>query len=278
MTASTVRILAALLAAALGCSGRPLPPTEGDAAVPQDSGDDAAVTPIAPCHPSDLPGDLSLCGVIDGRSVSYLPPSLQSYQRGMSPLFFQTMGPDGTWLEIRGPGDWTDDEPHQVSGWWLRPPAGWAGAGVWLCGRAGTITHHQDESVDATLSKAGILPACGLGGGPLFLHAEVSGGVVPFAQGGGCTIGFMVDNRRVVFLAPACPQVGVPLSIEGLRIVSRAETTDETACTGAGATLTLLGDAATRFLIDIPSLSQPETCSASLSGGLLMKSTRKPGG
>src|SRR5262245_17684202 len=188
-------VLAAILGTVLGRSERPLPELRGgDAAV-----DGAPVS----CEPRDATLGFSLCGVIDGRSVSYLPPYLQTYSRGASAVTFEAWGPDGPWLDMWGPGGrWTDYDLHQISGWLLRPPLRWASVGTWFCGQAGTITRHADGSFDGTLSGPSILPACGREGGPESLHFDLHGGFTPFDDGGGCVIGFRADDARFTILAP----------------------------------------------------------------------------
>ena len=243
----------------------------------------AAEDPADACAPTDNGIGLSLCGAIDGKAVSYVPETVQSYLRGVSDVTFELIGLDGTWLYIwGGAGTWTDHDPHEVSGWLLRPPAGWASEGSWVCGGGGRITHHADESVDATLTELSVLPACGQDGGAASLQAEVIGGVIPFTQGGGCLIGFTVNGTRVRLLTPACPEEGVPLPLDSLRIVYRGAASEVTACIGSGASLTMLpaaadsSAAAKRFMVSIPSMSVGESCAPAVSGELGMKARWNP--
>jgi hypothetical protein len=104
----------------------------------------------------------------------------------------------------------------------------------------------------------------------------VWGGFEPFEDGVGCRIGFRTMDARVVIFTAACPGEGVPLPLDGLRIVNRFEASHATACIGRGASVTWLPDptassSAKRLVVDIPSMSVPETCGPALSGALSLK-------
>jgi hypothetical protein len=93
---------------------------------------------------------------------------------------------------------------------------------------------------------------------------------------GGCEIHFKTNDARVTLLALACPQEGVPLSLDGLRIFERFEATDATACIGSGASVTWIPGAVAssptkHLIVDIPSLSAFETCRPTVSGELQVK-------
>jgi hypothetical protein len=238
-----------------------------------------AEDPADACTPTDNAIAFTLCGALDGKAVSYAPEGVQTYLRGVSDVTFEMIGLDGTWLYVwGGPGTWTDHEPREVSGWLLRPPAGWVNEGGWVCGGEGRMTYHTDESIDATLTEPSILPACGQEGGRASLDADVVGAVIPFPQGGGCLIGLTVDATRARLLTPACPEEGVPLPLDGLRIVYRGAASEVTACIGSGASLTMLpaadessSGARKRLRISIPSMSAGESCAPAVSGALGMK-------
>jgi hypothetical protein len=254
-------VLVAIAGAACGCSERPLGSTTG-------------------CEASDTTAAFSLCGAIAGKPVSYAP-DLQFYAHGNSALEYEVMAREGRpWLDIWGTGSTSDHEPHPITGWLLRPPADWAADGTWFCGQGDTVTRHEDLSVDATLTAPSILPACGVAGGPDVLHVDIHGGISRFD--GGCMIGFssITDDarNRVIIFPPTCPELGVPLPLDGLRIVDHTETTGAasaaTRCVGAGASLTWVPDdttTASHFIVDIPSMSARETCAPPVSGELQMK-------
>ena len=230
------------------------------------------------CVPGDLLIGFALCGTLDGRWVSYVPPYLQSWARGNSAVTFEAMGPDGPWLVVWGANEpWRDFDPRDVSGWFFRPPPGWAAAGAWLCGQGGTITHYADQSLDGTLTKPAVLSACSGEGGPDSYRADLPGGIIPFDQGGGCQIGFTSsDFRQLLILAEVCPKPGETLRLDGRRVVThqRGEAAYGTVCIGPGASLTVVPDpstSATHLLVDIPSMSLPETCGPPTSGELVMK-------
>src|SRR6187551_1361172 len=224
------------------------------------------------CQPGDAGATgFALCGTIDGESLAYVPSYLQWFARGVVPLGLEAMGPDGAWLRLRGPGAWTDDNPHSLSSWFFRPQSGWANDGVWLCGQAGALTGFDEYSFDGALNEPSILPACGRQGGAESLHVEGEGSFTPFDGGGGCEIRFRTSDARVTLLAFACPEEGVPLPLDGLRLFERFEATDATACIGSGASVTWIPDAAAssptkHLIVDIPSLSASETCSPTVSG------------
>jgi hypothetical protein len=159
--------------------------------------------------------------------------------------------------------------PRQVSGWLLRPPAGWAGEGEWICGQSGTITHHADDSLDATLGALSVIPRCN-GGGAGSLYADLFGGVIPFDLAPGCWIGFRANDTPMVILAAGCPQLGVPLPLDGARIVI-GQAPDTTACLGDGASVLLFPDSSptggSHLIVDIPSMSAPQSCGGSPGPG-----------
>jgi len=225
------------------------------------------------CQPSDAGIGFSLCGTVDGQPLSYVPPSLQFSSRSQVPLGLGAAGPDGAWFDLRGPGAWTDGDTHAISSWFFRPQWGWTNDGVWLCGQGGTVINHSSHEFEGTLRQPAILPACGRQGGPESLHVEVNAGITAFDDGGGCLIGFKANDMRVTLLAYACPQPGLSLPIDGLRMFAFTEATDATACIGAGATVTWVDDgtSAAHLVVDIPSLSVPEACAPTVSGELRMK-------
>ena len=261
-------VLAASVAASVGCSARPL------------------VDGAAACGP--LMGNMpfSLCGVVGGKSVAYVPPiGLNVRARGVSAVRFEASDFDGMWLEVWGETDrWTDFVPHPVAGWLLRPPAGWVGEGEWLCGQSGTITHHEDleataGAIEGTLGALARLPACKGDGGASSLHVDVTGGVINVpgrvpGTGGRCQIGFRANDARVTILIDgACPQPGAPRSLVGERIVLQ-QIGDTTSCIGAGATATVVADASPEggqhLLVDIPSMSVPTGCGDPIDGDELL--------
>jgi hypothetical protein len=262
------------LGAGAGCEGRPLPyPTRNDADADDAAGIDANEPP---CDPGDGTIAFALCGALGAKPVAYVPPDgVQSTGRWMSQVTYEVSGFDGVWLDIWGDAEpWKDSNPRDVAGWLLRPPAGWAGEGEWICGQSGTITHHADGSVEATLTAPAILPRCN--GGQGGLHADVFGGVIPFGAAAGCSIGYTLNGIRTLILAASCPQTGVPVPIDEARIVV-GQLPATTACAGAGATVTLLPDTsangAQHLIVDIPSISTPKGCDAStaVGGQLQMK-------
>jgi len=270
-------ILTVLLATAASCVARPLPYAGGgDAAI---SRGDALADDGAPaaCTPANPTGAFALCGVVAGKPVRYAPPYLAYDARGLSEVDFEVLLYDGVWMEVWGLGAWRDHDPHQVSGWLLRPPADWAGRGAWICGREGTITHNADDSIDGNLGQLAILPACDSSGGPQSLHVDVTAGVYSLLSGGQCQLAFLNNGTSFEILTPSCPHVGVPLALDGLRLVNRGTrgmTSDATACIGAGATVTSVPDvdasSVEHLVIDIPSMSALEPCAPATSGGLLM--------
>jgi len=223
-----------------------------------------------------------LCGVVDGKSVRYIPPyGLDVDTRGREAVGFEGAGPDYVWFSIWGTDPWRDNDPHQVSGWLLQPPASWVGPGAWICGQAGSITRHADDSIAATLSALSLLPACGEAGGQETLDADVIGGVAPLSAisaADGCEIGFRANDTAVTLIVPACPQMGVPLPLDGTRVVFGDASFPQdipvtSACLGAGAQLTLLPDAlpqgASHLLINVPSMSVPAACAGTPASGQL---------
>jgi len=261
--------LAAFVAADVGCSARPL--VEG-----------------AVCGPPMGNVPFSLCGVVGGKSVAYVPPiGLYVRSRGVGAVTFEASDYDGMWLDVWGETvRWTDFVPHPVAGWLLRPPAGWVGEGEWLCGQSGTITHQEDHlkdglvgAIDGALGALARLPACKGEGGPSSLHVNLTGGVlavparVPGTRGR-CQIGFRADDTRItILLDDACPQPGAPVLLAGQRIVLQ-QIGDTTSCIGAGATLTLVADAPSEggqhLLVDIPSMSAPTACGTPIDGDELV--------
>jgi hypothetical protein len=200
--------------------------------------------------------------------------------RSLDTVGFDGGGTDDVWFSIWGTDPWMDYDPHQISGWLLRPPASWIGAGTWICGQAGTITRHADHSVAATLSALSLLPACGEAGGSETLHADVIGGVAPLDStdaAGGCQIAFRANDTRVTLIVGACPQMGVPMPLDGARAVFGdafvpGDMPITTACLGAGAQLTRLPDSlpdAAHLLIDVPSMSVPQSCAGTPVSGEL---------
>jgi len=219
----------------------------------------------------------SLCGGVAGKPVRYASPYFGYDARGLSEVDFEVLVTDGVWLEVWGLGAWRDHDPHQVSGWLLRPPPDWAGRGAWVCGGAGTITNHADDSIDGNLGKLAILPACDASGGPQSLHVDLTAGLYTLPPGGGCQIAFSNNGTSFEILAPSCPHAGIPLALDGLRLVnrgSRGMTSDATACIGAGATVTSIPDvdasSVAHIVIDIPSMSELEPCAPTTTGELLM--------
>jgi hypothetical protein len=250
-----------------GCNGRPVP----------GSGNDAGIDANAPS--CDLGGtvDFSLCGTIGAKAVAYVPPyGVQTLARGVSQVSYEVYGLDEVWLDLWGDMQpWKDSDPRDVSGWLLRPPASWAGDEAWICGQSGTITHNADDSIDATLTMPAVLPHCSEGGSAS-LHDDAFGGIAPFASGGACSIGYTIGGTHTFILTASCPQIGIPLALDGARIVI-GPNLDTTACVGSGATLMLLPDTsangAHHVIVDIPSMSTPEPCDASppVEGELKMK-------
>jgi hypothetical protein len=257
---------AALLCAAGGCDQRPFGrPIDRagwvDSPAPAAANEDASALPCGPGLP------LSLCGVVGGQSVRYTPQyGFQATARSQQAVTYNVIGLDGVWLDIWGDmAPWTDSAPRQVSGWLLRPPAGWLGKGEWICGQSGTITHNADNSVAATLGALSVVPRCN-GGGSESLYADLFGGFIPFDIGPGCWIGFRANDTPMTLLTDSCPKLGVALPLDGARIV-RGEAPDTTACLGNGASLLLLPDTSptggSHLIIDIPSMSAPQSCGSS---------------
>jgi hypothetical protein len=283
-------VLTATLAAALGCSSRPLvqrPAGDGSITFGVDgaNGLGGAGGAAVVCEPTDAAQAFSLCGQIAGRSVSYVPPFLEISARSVSMVTLEAYGPDGPWLAIWGAGPdagrWTDEDPRPVAGWLLKPPSGWVPDASWFCGQAGTMTRHGDASIDATLSEPALLPACTGAGGPDSLQVDVNGGVVSLGGSAGCSIGFATNDARIMILAPACPQAGVALPLDGLRVVSRGAASYTTACIGVGASVTFIPDPSTnkqRLIVDVPSMSAPETCGPTVGGELQMQLRWNGGG
>lgn len=212
-----------------------------------------------------------ICGLVRGEAVSYTPPyGVQITGRGVSSVTYSVLGLDGVDLEIWGNGEaWTDSNPHPVAGWLLEPPPAFVTYGEWVCGGSGTITHNADDSVDATLTDLAIVPQC-TGGGSASLQADVYGGVLPFKLVPGCWIGFSTNDTSMAIITPSCPQAGVPLALDGMRIIV-GKTSDTTVCIGSGASLTLLSDTSStggqHLVIDIPSMSPPQSCSTAAIPG-----------
>jgi len=297
-----VAVLVAVVATALGCKARPLTDTDAGGGGTVDTGGggnadgggggnadagggETIDTGPAPCQPGDLLIGFSLCGTVDGRPVSYVPQYLESYERGNSAVTFEGLGPDGGWLAAWGANEaWHDSAPRDVSGWLFKPPPGWFSAGTWACGQAGTITRHADDSLDATLTEPAILPACSGEGGPDSFHADLTGGILRYDQAGGCEIGFTnTDFKQMEILTDICPPIGVRLPLDGMRVVTRQRgaTPSATVCIGPGASVTLLPDSTasnSHLLVDIPSMSAPETCGPATSGELIMKVKPNPRG
>jgi hypothetical protein len=267
-------VLAAIAATALGCTARPLTET-ADA-----GGIGAADAGPEPCEPGDQLIGFSLCGTIDGRPVSYAPEDLELYERGVSQVTFEGLGSDGGWIAVWGANvRWSGEDPYEVAGWLFKQPADRTGNPPWFCGQGQTITHHPDDSIDATLTEPARLPACTREGGPDSYQADLTGGILRYLQGGGCEIGFTnSDLRRLTLLTDVCPQIGERLPLDGMRVVThqRGETRDGTVCIGAGASVMVAPDSTStsaHLLVDIPSMSLPETCGPATSGELVMKVT-----
>jgi hypothetical protein len=254
-----VTALAALLGVAAGCS----------------AGSSMA------CASADAPGGFSLCGVVGGLPVGFAPPyGLQMQGRGVSSVSYTALGLDGESLDIWGDAAaWQDSTPRQVSGWLLAPPTGWVADGDWICGTAGTITHQDDDSIDARLGALSIIPRCEGGTSGSSFDADLFGGVIQLALSPGCWIGFNANGTPMSLLTPTCPQTGVPLPLDGGRVVI-GERPETTACIGSGATLTLMADTSANgghhLVVDIPSMSVPQSCGAPTVPGDWLQMTVAP--
>jgi hypothetical protein len=288
--ARPVAVVAALCGWAVGCGGRPLlyPAAVADSGPRAlDAGDDGSVVDVdvdagadvAPawCQPLDPAVELSFCGVIAGKPLQYTAAST-FLGVGVSTVDVEGAGPSSLLVDIWGPGSWHGDyTPHPVSGWLVRPPEGWAAAGSWLCGRSGAIAHSADDAIDATLNEPAILPACDGQGGPASAHVELmEAPLVPNDEDGGrCELGFLTGGARLLLRGVVCPQVNAPTSLDRLRVISLTTSGQTTACIGPGATITLLPDSSatvSHIVIDIPSMSAPETCGPTVDGQLLLHS------
>jgi hypothetical protein len=217
------------------------------------------------CGSDVASGGFLLCGVVRSEPVGFAPPyGVQLTERALSSVIYSVIGLDGEWLDIWGDmAPWQDSNPRRVSGWLLQPPTGWVNDGDWICGTTGTITYHDDGSLDAKLGALAIVPRCDGSGSGTSLHADVFGGEIPFALAPGCWIDFNASGTPALLLTPTCPQTGVPLPLDGARIVvGRAP--DTTACVGNGATPTLMPDTspngAQHLVVDIPSMTVPQSC------------------